>query len=101
MTTLVNDPPTNELLDQRTVRRDDPIEFKFAKVRLTTGWQTFFSQIYQVVLSITMSGTTANRPTKFLWIGRFYFDTTLTKPIWVKSVAAGVATWCDATGGTV
>lgn len=92
MTSVVNAPPTNELLTGSGV----------SSARLTMGWQTFISQVYQVCLSVTMSGTTANRPTKFLWIGRRYFDTSLTKPVWVKAVSgSGVATWCDATGTTV
>ena len=94
MTAVVNAPPTAELIDPSSGQG-------LGRARFTTGWQTFMSQLYQAALSVTMSGTTANRPTKFLWIGRRYFDTTLTKPIWVKSVSAGVATWCDATGTTV
>jgi len=42
------------------------------------------------------SGITTNRPTTVL-VGRQYFDTTLGKPIWLKS--AGI--WVDATGATV
>ncbi len=48
-----------------------------------------------------MSGTTANRPTKLLWPGRMYYDTTLAangKPIWVNKGATG---WVDATGAAV
>lgn len=45
------------------------------------------------------SGATANRPTKGLWVGRMYFDTTLAKPIWYD--ANGATGWCDATGADV
>ena len=101
MTAVVNGPPTDELIDTSTTKGKS-MDVAFMRARLTTGWQTFLSQLYQAALSVTMSGTTANRPTKLLWIGRRYFDTTLTKPVWVKAVSgAGVATWCDATGTTV
>jgi len=104
-TTIINKPPTDELLDQRTVSSKDPVYMQFGSVRLTTGWQVFFSKIWQVVLASTLSGTTANRPTTFLWIGRSYFDTSLGahgKPIWVASVSSsGVATWVDATSTVV
>ncbi|MEK5360742.1 hypothetical protein ACPOM7_19040 [Peribacillus castrilensis] len=44
------------------------------------------------------SGTTANRPTDYI-VGESYFDTTLGKPIWCKTVAPVV--WVDAMGATV
>jgi hypothetical protein len=40
----------------------------------------------------------AGRPTTNLAIGMTIFDTTLNKPIWLKSLTP---TWVDATGGTV
>lgn len=46
-----------------------------------------------------LSGVTVSRPTTGLYVGLFYFDTTLGKPIWVKTVAGPV--WVDATGTTV
>lgn len=61
------------------------------------GW---LQSVYLICFSLQQSGTTAQRPTKSLWIGRFYFDTDLTKPIWVKQVTPSVL-WCDATGTTV
>lgn len=44
-------------------------------------------------------GTTAQRPTTQLQIGDFYFDTTLGKPIWIKSL--GPTVWVDGAGTTV
>ena len=61
-------------------------------------WQIWFDQLSMLVNAMQMSGTTADRPTKGLYIGRVYFDTTLGKPIWLQSYAAGVAVWCLATG---
>ena len=46
------------------------------------------------------SGVTADRPTQGLWVGRTYFDTTLNKPVWVKT-ATGTPVWVDATGAVV
>ena len=49
--------------------------------------------------SLASRGTTASRPTTYLFNGRIYFDTTLAaggKPIWYTS-----GQWVDATGATV
>jgi hypothetical protein len=62
----------------------------------------WLTRTHNSAVTLQQSGATGDRPDTLLWIGRFYFDTTLTKPIWIKSVnASGVATWCDATGATV
>ena len=53
----------------------------------------------KVLQSATESGTTANRPTVELWIGRRYFDTTLGHPVYLKSVRPSV--WVDGTGSAV
>lgn len=45
-------------------------------------------------------GNTASRPTNILK-GHCYFDTTLNKPIWAKSITDEIVTWVDATGMTV
>lgn len=66
-----------------------------------TGWRNFFNSIFNVCNALTMSGTTANRPTAMLWPGRMYFDTSLAangKPIWVNKGGTG---WIDATGAAV
>ena len=65
----------------------------------TPGWKPFFSSVYQLLVAMTQSGTTARRPTSFLWVGRMYFDSTLGKPIWLKST--GPTVWVDATGAAV
>lgn len=59
----------------------------------------WITRIQAIASSLQQSGTTANRPTSVLWIGRRYFDTTLGIPIWVQSVAPVV--WCNATGAAV
>jgi len=42
---------------------------------------------------VQYNGTTANRPTSNLTAGQFYFDTTISKPIWYNG-----GNWVDATG---
>ncbi len=55
-----------------------------------TRWMSATGNLLNALQS---SGTTANRPTTFLFDGRTYFDTTLGTPIWY--VSAG---WVDAAG---
>lgn len=47
-----------------------------------TGWLAWLKQVRQAAFSVTQSGTTAQRPVTFLWVGRRYFDTTVGKPVW-------------------
>lgn len=97
---LLGAPPQNEFLDRRSVGDQELL----ARARPTTGWAVFFSSAYQILSALTLSGTTANRPTKFLYVGRPYFDTSLGargKPIWVASVSAGVAVWIDSASNIV
>jgi hypothetical protein len=54
----------------------------------------FFNSIFVICGALTQSGTV--RPTKNLWIGRMFFDTTLGKPIWYEN-----PDWVDATGTVV
>lgn len=60
-------------------------------------WDQWFNRIQSVSSAAQQSGTTANRPTSGLWIGRRYFDTTLNAPVWVQSVRPTV--WVTAGGG--
>ena len=60
---------------------------------------TWFTQVYVLCFSIQESGTTANRPTKNVWLGRRYYDTTLNKPVYVSAVNPIV--FRDATGVVV
>lgn len=50
--------------------------------------------------SVNLVVTTDNRPTK-VSIGFQCFDSTLNKPIWVKTISESGVTWVDATGTTV
>lgn len=60
------------------------------------AWSGWLNLLWAAAMPSTQSGTTANRPVKGLYTGRFYFDTTLGKPIWYKTSG-----WVDATGASV
>jgi hypothetical protein len=58
----------------------------------------YFNQIdnFSLATATPDSGTTANRPTEFLLVGQFYYDTTLSKPIYWNGTV-----WKDSAGTTV
>jgi hypothetical protein len=66
---------------------------------LNKEWRSQIVTIQTAITSLYQYGTTAQRPTTVAGIGQMYFDTILTKPIWVKSLNPIV--WVDATGSTV
>lgn len=70
---------------------------------LTPLYQAFISSIYNWLSPVGLNGTTAQRPVNtpqnFMYIGQMYFDATLGKPIFVKSLSPTV--WVDATGAVV
>jgi len=70
------------------------------KVELDPAWLSWFNSIQFWLFPNGQYGTTSARPTKNLYIGRMYLDTTLTKPIWVSAVSPSVV-WIDATGAIV
>jgi hypothetical protein len=67
--------------------------------KLTPVWGSWVTRVHNAVSSLYQSGTTADRPTSLLWLGRVYFDTTLGYPVWVQSVRPTV--WVDAAGTPV
>ncbi len=66
---------------------------------IPASWVQWISKVRTFAGSVSDSGATANRPTTGLFIGRQYFDTTLGKPIFLKTVSP--ADWVDATGASV
>jgi len=62
---------------------------------LSRRWYQWIQLVDQTVSAARQSGVTANRPTRLLWVGRTYFDTTLGQPIWYDGTG-----WVDATGTT-
>jgi len=59
-------------------------------------WLTWSSRVSQLLTWMQQSGTTAQRPTAGLYIGRRYFDTTLGHPAWYDGT-----NWVNASGTTV
>lgn len=55
------------------------------------SWANWLNQVWAVTTTLNSSGVTGDRPTENLWVGRFYFDTTLGLPIywngtiWIKA----------------
>jgi len=60
---------------------------------------TWFTQVYTICFAIQESGVTAKRPVKNIWLGRRYWDVSLSKPVYVKSVKPIV--WVDSAGTVV
>lgn len=67
---------------------------------LTRSATEFLNLLRLIANSMTEYGTTAQRPTDNLWIGRIFYDTTLNKPIWVNAITPSIV-WKDSTGITV
>lgn len=63
---------------------------------VSSPWRAFYQQVYTICFAMAQSGTTAQRPTDTLWVGRMYFDTTVGLPIWYDG-----ADWIDAAGNVV
>lgn len=87
-------PPLNgdlEVLDDRGEKR--------GTTRWSQPWKNWLTVTGIIVFDVQRSGTTANRPTRNLYVGKPYFDTTLAIPIWYD--ANGVTGWCDAAGNNV
>lgn len=60
-------------------------------------WYQWFALVGNVLVAMTSSGTTAQRPTKFLWVGRNYWNTTLAQMEWYDG--ASWVTWSGGGGG--
>jgi hypothetical protein len=65
-----------------------PLDKSMPKVQI--AW---YSAVGKLCNALTGAGTTANRPTVGLYVGRPYLDTTLGIPIWYDG-----SQWIDATG---
>lgn len=66
---------------------------------VSTAFAKWFSKAYVLLFSIQNAGATDKRPTNDLFIGKFYYDQSLGKPIWLHSVSPIV--WHDASGTVV
>ncbi len=89
---LISSPPTRGTVDEF---------FNGKSERVSTGFANWFTQVFNLCFAQYQSGTTAQRPTVGLWVGRRYFDTSLGsygKPIWYNKNANA---WVDAAGNLV
>lgn len=86
-----NNPALNSDLPVLNEKRD-----QIGTTRWTQPWKNWMTQTFQIVFDVQNSGTTANRPTTNLYVGKPYFDTTLGIPIWYDGT-----NWIDAAGNTV
>lgn len=59
-------------------------------------WSAWLHQAFLCCFATQDSGPTGSRPTTELWIGRRYFDTTLGKPVYLRSTGPNV--WVDGVG---
>lgn len=82
MSFLLSPPPTMAPFDQDGVPH--------------RAWIDWTLNLYRSARKYRGSDTTANRPVNALETGDWYFDTTLTKPIWYTGSG-----WVDATGAGV
>jgi len=62
-------------------------------------YASWLQQAFTILFSQQQSGTTAQRPTTGLWVGRRYYDTTLGYPVYVNSVSPTV--WHNSAGAVV
>lgn len=67
--------------------------------RMHPAWAGWFTTAHQILQDTSSSGTTAQRPTNALYIGKPYFDTTVGATINVKSVNPTV--WVNGAGTVV
>jgi hypothetical protein len=65
----------------------------------TAAWAGWFAQASVVLQDASNSGTTAQRPTANLYVGKPYFDTTLGYAINLKST--GPTVWVNGAGTAV
>lgn len=66
--------------------------------QITLPWQAWLTTAQTILQDCSNSGTTAQRPTSQLYVGKPYFDTTLGIPIWLKN---STPTWVNASGAAV
>lgn len=63
---------------------------------LTVAWGQWIQRTQNIVRTLNTSGPTTQRPVDLLYIGIFFFDTTINKPIWLRSINPNV--WVDGAG---
>jgi hypothetical protein len=61
------------------------------------AWAGWFATIQRISQATSSSGPTTARPTTNLYLGQFWYDTTLGLPVWVNSVGPPIV-WHNAAG---
>jgi hypothetical protein len=63
----------------------------------SAAWSGWFSLAQQILQATSSSGPTTARPTTNLYVGQFYFDTTLGFPVWCSAPGSS-PTWVNSQG---
>lgn len=70
------------------------------KGELTPAYRAWLASVYRWLVPLGQFGTTAQRPTKNLYVGQPYYDTTLGLPVWVHQVSPSII-WHNGAGAAV
>lgn len=89
---VITDAPDTEMFEDPSERKNP----KQGKKYMAGVWSAWLHQAFLCCFATQDSGPTASRPTTELWIGRRYFDTSLGKPVYLKSLGPNV--WVDGVG---
>lgn len=71
--------------------------------KLSSVWAQWLTKVQDILNSLTLAGTTGQRPTQQLWIGQRYWDSTLNQLVvwngsaWVGSYSGSYASFYDTT----
>lgn len=68
--------------------------------KLTPAYQSWFASIQRWLAPVGQFGTTAQRPTRNLYVGQGYYDTTLGYPVWVHQASPSII-WHNGAGAAV
>lgn len=77
-----------------------------ASSKLTAVWSQWFTRVQDLLNSLTLAGTTSQRPTQQLWTGQRYWDSTLNQLVvwtgsqWVSAAVGYYASFYDTTHQT-
>lgn len=58
-------------------------------------WVRFFTQLEELFNQLQQTGTTAQRPNPAPFVGFMYFDTTVNRPIWAKTLSPMAWVYAD------
>jgi hypothetical protein len=67
---------------------------------LTPLYQSWLQSLQYWLSPVGTSGPTAKRPTKQLYVGQVFYDTTLGYPVWVHQVSPSII-WHNGAGAAV